>query len=909
MTHTITLMPPEVAPGEVRFRWTVTPETPLYHETSFCLRFPPSVALGRVPEPLWWRIALLCLHAHWPLLRPCRILLPVTLPESEVETWLRLTDAAVATLEQAGTEPTRTISLIGAGLSVAPYPQPPTEAGGIVSLFSGGRDSTTQAAMLLEIGETPTLVTVTAPREGSLEHETPRRAQVIAEMSRRTGTEVIEVTSDYRSIVANDFAARWGVAVTEISDTLLFLAAATAVAAARGATLITIASEFEVQDSIRDRGQVLQHRHFMYAAPIIHALSALLEPAGIAITSLTYPVWQFQVQRLLASRYADLRDLQYSCWSMSLEDAACSACVECRGIALNLLASGVDPVAAGIDVVKLLETFADWEPGTPSPHASIVTESSRAMRMQELRALRAITPAQVGEIIDARPNASRRAHALENFATLRDRATRQHVEPEPGYASGYLDLIHPRVRAGVRAIVEEHFEPAPAESYEQLLANTRVLSRWLTAPLTREVKTLAPTPEVRVRIGPSPPSPVTLGDDELAGLRELIPAPEPPLRRPAEGRIIRVAETLLDGNELDYVTECVKTNWISSAGSFVTRFEAEFARAVSCRFAIACSSGTAALHLALAAAGVTVGDEVIVPAFTMIGTANAARYLGARPVLVDADPLTWNLDPARVAAKLTPRTRAILAVHIYGQPADTNALRDLAERHGLLLVEDAAEAHGADLGGRPVGSLGDVAAFSLYGNKIITSGEGGVVTTDDEHVAEAARTLRGHAFSPDRHFWHRQLGFNYRMTNLQAAVALAQTERLPELVERRRRNDERYRVALGGIEGLGFPPAVPGGVTWMFGVTVSDRFGITRDELRYRLAERGVETRTFFVPMHLQPIYRDMFRGQRYPVAERLGASGLYLPSGPGLTADDVVYVADAVRASRLSAGAMPSSA
>lgn len=908
MTRTIALSAPEVMPGEVRFRWSVTPETSLYRETSFALRFPPSVALAHVPEPLWWRVALLCLHAHWPLLRPCRIVLPVTLPDAEVETWLRLTDAAVATLEPDDAASPRTVSLVGDGLPVAPYPEPTARAGGIVSLFSGGRDSTTQAAMLLELGETPTLVTVTSPRAGSVEHETARRAQVLREMTRRTGAEVIEVRSDYRSIVENDFASPWGFAVSEMSDTLLFLAAATVVAAARGASLITIASEYEVHDNTRVHGHIVQHRHFMYAAPIIHAVSALLAPAGIAVSSLTYPLRQFQVQRLLAQRYENLRDLQYSCWSMSLDQAACSACAECRGIALNLLSFGIDPGTASIDLVTLLEASADWEPGVLSPRSSPVTGSSRAMRMQELRALSVITPEQVGTVIDGRVSAERRARALEIFATLRERAAQRELEPEPGYAGGYLELIHPRVRCGVRAIIEEHFDPAPPDTYAKQLANTRVLSRWLTAPLTR---TRAPAPDREphrhVRVGPAPPHPVTLDEHEFAALGPLIPAPEPSLRERPDGRVIPVADTMLDGRELKYVTECVETNWISSAGSFVTRFEDAFAHATDCRYAIACSSGTAALHLALAAAGITAEDEVIVPAFTMIGTANAVRYLGARPVLVDADPLSWNLDPDRVAAKLTPRTRAILNVHIYGQPADMDALRDLAERNGLVLVEDAAEAHGADIGGRPVGSLGDVAAFSMYGNKIVTSGEGGVVTTNDERLAEVARSLRGHAFSTERHFWHRRLGFNYRITNLQAAVALAQTERLPELIARRRQNAERYRAALAGIDGLGLPPSLPGGVTWMFGVTVSDALGITRDELRYRLADRGIETRTFFVPMHLQPIYREAFRGQRYPVAEWLGAAGLYLPSGPGLTDEDIAYVADTVRAVVQAAGS-PSS-
>lgn len=300
----------------------------------------------------------------------------------------------------------------------------------------------------------------------------------------------------------------------------------------------------------------------------------------------------------------------------------------------------------------------------------------------------------------------------------------------------------------------------------------------------------------------------------------------------------------------------------------------------------------------------------MVPAFTMIATANAPRYVGAFPVLIDADPMTWNLDPERLVDKLTDRTRAVIAVHTYGQPADMDAIGRFARRNDLLVIEDAAEAHGARYGGRAIGSIGDAAAFSLYGNKILTTGEGGVVTTNDEQIADAARELRDHAFSRERHFWHRRVGFNYRMTNLQAAVGLAQVERLEELVARRSEIARLYRHALGGIDGLELPPDVDGGVMWMFAVRVrSGRFGIDRDELRRRLAAVGIETRTFFVPMHLQPVYRRMFAGQRYPVAEELGATGLYLPSAPGLSQDDVAYVAQAIRSCAVrEASAAPSS-
>ncbi len=412
-----------------------------------------------------------------------------------------------------------------------------------------------------------------------------------------------------------------------------------------------------------------------------------------------------------------------------------------------------------------------------------------------------------------------------------------------------------------------------------MLLNTRQLSQWIADPLGR------------VNAAPA------LDDPEP--FDGLIPDPEPDVEAPPGARVLKVADTLLDGNESRYVHECLSDNWISSAGSFVPRLESAFARAIGCRFAIACSSGTAALHLALAATGVGAGDEVLIPAFTMIATASAPRYLDADPVLVDADPRSWNLDPAALADKLTARTRALIVVHTYGQPADMEPILEFARRNRLIVVEDAAEAHGASYRGQPIGSLGDAAAFSLYANKIVTSGEGGMVTTGDPQVAELARELRDHAFSRERHFWHRRLGFNYRMTNLQAAVGLAQVERWDELLTRRRENARRYGQALAGIEGIATQPEQPGGVVWMFGITVTPEFGIGRDALRRRLAVRGVETRTFFVPMHVQPVHARRFRGQRYPVAEWLGRTGLYLPSGPALTDDDIDYVAQAIRASR----------
>ena len=888
--HEITVEEPELAGSEVRFAWTVTPATALYARTSFRLRFPETVAVGAVPRALWWRIGLICLHAHWPLLRPCRIRLPVRLPAAEEEFWLRMTDAAVASLEAraGGGDTARTVELVGDGPLLAPPEATPSSTDGVVACFSGGRDSITQAAMLAELGRDPVLVTVTSPVSWSPEHDTPRRRQVLTEMTRRSGLELVEVSSDLRAGWDNTFAAaRYGVGVNECTDALLFVAAAIAVAAARGAPLVAMASEAEVQDSLRRGGMVVQMRHFMYSAATQRALSAVLAPAGIGVVSLTSSLRQFQVQRLLAERYASLRDLQYSCWELTRDQPACSRCAECRKIAFNLLADGVPPAVAGIDLLELLLSLRDWSPGqrhlsAPPSNGAVPRElAGRGHEMQEVRCLAGTHRDDVARLFDGDPAQPERTRALAIYERLHEQALGYEIEPEPGYLAGYLELLDGDLREGVRGILEQHFQAAPPESHRSMLDNTRQLSAWLADPLERSGVAAADAPE--------PPS-------------ELIPDPEHELLAGPGGRVLKVADTLLDGNESRYVQQCLSENWISSAGSFVSQLERAFADAVGCQFGVACSSGTAALHLALAAAGVGAGDEVLIPAFTMIATASAPCYLGAEPRLIDADPLTWNLDPRALVDKLTGRTRAVVVVHTYGQPADMEPILAFARRNRLIVVEDAAEAHGARYAGRPVGSLGDVAAFSLYANKIITSGEGGMLTTNDPRIADVARELRDHAFSHERHFWHRRLGFNYRMTNLQAAVGLAQVERWAELVERRRENARRYRQALAGIDGLGLPPEQPGGVVWMFGITVAPEFGISRDELRRRLAARGVETRTFFVPLHLQPVHAQRFRGQRYPVSEELGRTGLYLPSGPALSDADIGHVAEAIRASRLGA-------
>jgi perosamine synthetase len=402
--------------------------------------------------------------------------------------------------------------------------------------------------------------------------------------------------------------------------------------------------------------------------------------------------------------------------------------------------------------------------------------------------------------------------------------------------------------------------------------------------------------------------PVDITLEDLGDRASVIPGDEPELkisipRIPIselrlERKIIPVCEPTLGGNETQYVMDCLNTNWISSAGKYIDLFEQAFSRQVGCESGIACVSGTAALHLITAALGLGPGDEVIIPTHTMIATAYAVSYVGARPVLVDSERHTWNMDVGQIETKITDRTKAIIVVHTYGHPVDMDAVLDIARRHNLYVVEDAAEAHGAEYKGCPAGSLGDAAAFSFYANKIITSGEGGMVTTNNAELAETVRTLRDHAFSKERHFWHKYIGYSFRMTNLQAAIGLAQTEQMASFVEQRRENAALYSVLLQDVPGLTLPAEEPWAknVYWMYGVLVEDEFGLTRDELRQCMAERGIETRTFFIPMHLQPIYYADYEAERYPVAEDFCQRGLYLPSASSLTRQEVEFVVQEVK-------------
>ena len=363
--------------------------------------------------------------------------------------------------------------------------------------------------------------------------------------------------------------------------------------------------------------------------------------------------------------------------------------------------------------------------------------------------------------------------------------------------------------------------------------------------------------------------------------------------------MIPVCEPFIGDKELEYAADCLKTNWISSTGKYIEEFEKGFANYCGCKYGIATTNGTTALHLALASVGIGPGDEVIVPTFTMIATLFAVIYTGAKPVLVDTEPETWNIDVAKIEEKITPRTKAIMPVHIYGHPCDMNPIMEIAEKHNLYVIEDAAEAHGAEYRGRRTGGIGHMGCFSFYANKIITTGEGGMVVTNDKVLDEKARSLKDLAHSRGRRFLHTDVAFNYRMTNIQAAIGLAQLERIDELVKRRRAHAYLYNSLLGVIVGIKLPPEKEWAknVYWMYSILIEDDFGLTRDELMNGLRAREIDTRTFFIPMHQQPAFQNMglFEGESYPVAEELGRRGLYLPSGSGLAPEQIKYICHTV--------------
>ena len=363
--------------------------------------------------------------------------------------------------------------------------------------------------------------------------------------------------------------------------------------------------------------------------------------------------------------------------------------------------------------------------------------------------------------------------------------------------------------------------------------------------------------------------------------------------------MIPVNEPLFNGNEKKYLNQCIDDAWISSEGAFVKEFEEKFSSYIGLKYGVAVCNGTVALETALAAAGIKKGDEVIMPTFTIISCAIAAIRLGAKPVLVDSEPETWNMDVNQIEPKIISKTKAIMPVHIYGHPVDMDPVMELAEKYNLKVIEDAAEVHGALYKGKKAGSIGEVGCFSFYANKIITTGEGGMVVTDNEEIAENARAYRNLCFKPERRFYHTELGYNFRMTNLQAAVGVAQLEQIDRFIELRRANARKYTDRLKKIVGIKTPVEKEGAknVYWMYAVELSEDQSINAAQMAQHLAEKGIATRPFFLGLHEQPVFHKMglFIGEQYPIAERIARQGLYLPSGHTLTDEQINYICDAI--------------
>ena len=357
--------------------------------------------------------------------------------------------------------------------------------------------------------------------------------------------------------------------------------------------------------------------------------------------------------------------------------------------------------------------------------------------------------------------------------------------------------------------------------------------------------------------------------------------------------MILVSAPSITSLEVDAVSDAVRSGWVSSKGEYIERFEKAFAELCGAPYATSAANGTVALHLALMALGIGEGDEVILPTFTFVGTASPVVYVRARPVFVDADPRHWCMDPDQIERNITERTKAIIVVHLYGHPADMDAIREIAARHRIAVIEDAAEAHGARYKGLPVGGLSDISIFSFYGNKIITTGEGGALVSHNSQLIERASFLKNHGMDPHRKYWHPELGYNYRMTNMQAALGVAQLSRISELLEKKRRISERYKAALNGNI-VQFQDEMPWALSanWMVSVVPQNvRTEDARDAVMAKLLERGIETRPLFYPVHRSPIYQAFVSDDQFPVSNDICCRGINLPSGVDLSDDEIDYV------------------
>lgn len=360
---------------------------------------------------------------------------------------------------------------------------------------------------------------------------------------------------------------------------------------------------------------------------------------------------------------------------------------------------------------------------------------------------------------------------------------------------------------------------------------------------------------------------------------------------------IPVNEPLLNGNERKYLAECIDSGWISSEGPFVKEFEEKFSKRAGRKYGISVCNGTAALEAAVIAAGINTGDEVIMPAFTIISCASAVIRAGGVPVLIDSEADNWNMNVNQIRKKITSRTKAIMIVHIYGLPVDIDPVLEIAKEFNLKVIEDSAEVIGQTYKGKPCGSFGDLSTFSFYPNKHITTGEGGMIVTDDLEIAERCRSLRNLCFKPEKRFVHEELGFNFRMTNIQAALGLAQFERLDEFIEKKRWIGKMYNELLKENSDFELPvdkTDFADNIYWVYGLLIKESKKFNAEKAMKDLSGKGIGTRPFFYPMHLQPVFRKrgLFINENYPVSEKLSEYGFYIPSGLALTEEQIIKTA-----------------
>jgi hypothetical protein len=488
--HHVRLRAPAVGEREVVFSWEVTPATELYHRTEFTLSFPDEIELARVPDAVWWRVMMICLHAHWVLLGPCTVEVPVSIGAAEREFWTRLTANVAAQLEAYGAAPRpggRSVLIADSGPALAPIERPSAGSRAIVA-FSGGKDSLLLAALASELTDRPLLVTITSPVPWARDHVGDARERALSGIRQQLAVDSLEVRSDFRTAWDLGFPARDGCSLGthELSDLPLYYGAMAAIAAAEGGGRCLLASEADIQYNAAGQGGTIQHREFLSSAPVQQALDALLGRFGVRQGSLTFPLHMPQVLALLLSRYPALFELQFSCWQAPPGKQACSACPKCFQIAMIALAQGVSPLRAGIDPVDVLCAFTGWRPDSRSVHVVPALHADRSSRDHVVLALRDTPTERVAAILDRDDRtrrSERRGEALAVYTRMRAQALVLSPAPAAGYVEPFLEFVQRDLREPLRAVLAEHLDAFDDPVLAAMAARSRALASWIAAPL------------------------------------------------------------------------------------------------------------------------------------------------------------------------------------------------------------------------------------------------------------------------------------------------------------------------------------------------------------------------------------------------------------------------------------------